>query len=498
MPESIKVIDLFAGPGGLGEGFSASGPDKSPTFKIEVSVEMEPSAHKTLTLRAFTREFPNRSLPDEYYQYLRGNITKEEMIAIHPKEWAAAEQETLGRPVELGKDNELIHQSIENALGENDKPWVLIGGPPCQAYSLVGRARNQGIKDYVAEKDKRHYLYREYLEIIGEFQPAIFVMENVKGMLSAKLNGQPIFNQILQDLRDAGRNGKNYKIFSLSTETKEINEFGPIYKPTDFIVKAENYGVCQARHRVILLGVRDDFPVEAKDLLLQSKSSVVLKDLLANMPELRSGLSKSGDSIERWQQLALDALSEAFGILNSEEKKPTKLPESRGKKFHSRKNSFSVRLSSGLKNWLKDDKLGGVINHDTRGHMDLDIYRYAYVSLFGKTEGRSPKLKDFPEHLLPNHKNAKSGKFVDRFKVQLATGPAKTITSHISKDGHAFIHYDPNQCRSLTVREAARIQTFPENYFFEGNRTQQYVQVGNAVPPYLAYQIGLIVASIIR
>jgi Site-specific DNA methylase len=133
-----------------------------------------------------------------------------------------------------------------------------------------------------------------------------------------------------------------------------------------------------------------------------------------------------------------------------------------------------------------------VINHETRGHIEKDLYRYLFCSTWAKVANKNkwdnpfPKSRDYPNNLKPNHKNFDSGKFADRFRVQLAHTPATTITSHISKDGHYFIHYDPSQCRSLTVREAARIQTFPDNYFFVGNRTQQYVQVGNAVPPYLA------------
>ena len=151
-----------------------------------------------------------------------------------------------------------------------------------------------------------------------------------------------------------------------------------------------------------------------------------------------------------------------------------------------------------LKSWIQDDRINGIIQHESRAHMETDIARYSYVSLFATCKKRSPKISEFPEYLLPNHKNVHSGNFVDRFKSQLKGSPSKTITSHISKDSHAFIHFDPTQSRGLTVREAARIQTFPENYFFEGNRTQQYVQVGNAVPPFLSSLIGEIVEKIIN
>ena len=137
--------------------------------------------------------------------------------------------------------------------------------------------------------------------------------------------------------------------------------------------------------------------------------------------------------------------------------------------------------------------LKGVCNHESRSHIRQDLFRYLFVSCFAKVNGRSPKLSDFPNSLLPKHLNAKGGKFADRFRVQLYGQPSKTVTSHISKDGHYFIHPDSAQCRSLTVREAARIQTFPDNYFFCGPRTEQFHQVGNAVPPLLAKQIAKIV-----
>jgi DNA (cytosine-5)-methyltransferase 1 len=152
--------------------------------------------------------------------------------------------------------------------------------------------------------------------------------------------------------------------------------------------------------------------------------------------------------------------------------------------------------------WFLDAKIGGVCNHSSRAHMQSDLLRYLYAACYGRLLHASPKLCDFPAALLPDHKNVqvdgKEDYFDDRFRVQLADRPATTITSHIAKDGHYYIHFDPTQCRSLTVREAARLQTFPDNYFFCGPQTHQYKQVGNAVPPILAREIAAIVSRILK
>ena len=157
-------------------------------------------------------------------------------------------------------------------------------------------------------------------------------------------------------------------------------------------------------------------------------------------------------------------------------------------------------MNSHLAHWYLDQRIGGVTLHETRSHMESDLHRYLFASSFAREEKRSPRLRDFPKPLLPSHLNVwdESAPFEDRFRVQLRNQPATTIVSHIAKDGHYYIHSEPSQCRSLTVREAARLQTFPDNYFFEGNRTEQYHQVGNAVPPMLARKIGEIVLKLLK
>ncbi len=151
--------------------------------------------------------------------------------------------------------------------------------------------------------------------------------------------------------------------------------------------------------------------------------------------------------------------------------------------------------------WFLDSRIGGVCNSATRSHIEEDLYRYFYSSCFGQVHGCSPRLADFPEALYPDHRNVTRplghDNFADRFRVQLKHLPSTTVVSHIAKDGHYYIHYDPGQCRSLTVREAARLQTFPDNYFFCGNRTHQYTQIGNAVPPLLAIQIAGIAYNVL-
>jgi len=532
MSKPVKVIDLFAGPGGLGEGFSACRPNGKQAFKIAISIEKEQSAHRTLQLRALFRQFEHKDVPEEYYAFLRGELGKhpeDELYKIPGLTDALKEATKEAQQLTLGEDNQKIYKNIREAIGSDE--CILIGGPPCQAYSLVGRSRNYGAKDkaYVATEDHRNFLYLEYLKIIGKFQPMVFVMENVKGMLSAKVDGKSIFESIRNDLQDPtkysdeqpepGREKHKYKIYSFVENSSDTDSYNdrPL-DPHDFIIRMEDYGLPQARHRVILLGIREDIDSCAKFFprLERADNKPTVEHAISDLPKLRSRLSKGKDSIEAWRSsitdienstldhLFLDTLEELIpGKVHEEFVHQLNMiknsPESTGAdKGLQKERSFNEGLSTELQNWFSDDRLGDyVLNHEARGHIKGDLHRYLYYSTFAKLEKVSPNSGNLPKALWPSHKNFGSGKFADRFRVQLANNQGTTVTCHISKDGHYFIHYDPNQCRSLTVREAARIQTFPDNYYFVGNRTQQYVQVGNAVPPYLASLIAEIVHKLI-
>ena len=534
----VPVIDIFAGPGGLGEGFSSY--QQSNAFKIRLSIEKDPIAYRTLLLRSFFRQFPDGKAPKAYYNFVRQQAKQKEPSKLseifkdYPAEVARAEAET--RCATLGKEKpEIIYQWIKSALGEAAE-WVLIGGPPCQAYSLVGRSRNKGRADYQPEADDRQYLYVEYLQLIADHRPAVFVMENVKGLLSATLNNQHIFARICEDLQNpvaalgrenrpviASTSGKtkdhHYRLFSIiGEENPESNgELFPLTEDTkqqnknlnNFVVRMEQYGIPQARHRVIILGIREDLGNVIPKKLMPAPT-VKAEDILSGLPRLRSGLSKESDTAETWLSKLQEIPASSF-FKEVHEKAREEVTQQilitlkqmqmeelgRGGEFMGSTPSIDYRPD-----WFLDARLKGVSNHSSRGHIVKDLYRYFYAACYAQQHKFSPSLKHFPKDLLPEHANVKEAlkgnNFSDRFRVQLASRPATTVTSHIAKDGHYYIHYDPTQCRSLTVREAARLQTFPDNYFFCGNRTTQYIQVGNAVPPLLASQIAEIVYDVLK
>lgn len=510
----IPVVDLFAGPGGLGEGFSSL--DNGDAFKILISAEMESSAHTTLKLRSFYRILKNRggNALDSYYRFCNG---ESEIPWDDNNAWAWEEAGKEARQITLGtEDGNKELNSILDASGiGKTEPWVLIGGPPCQAYSLVGRARNKGKENYRAEDDHRHFLYKEYLKIIQKYQPAVFVMENVKGILSSKIEDKRIFHTILNDLSDPDaafghKSDMGYRIHSLATSTVFERGMNPDDVDVhDFIIRAENYGIPQARHRVILLGIRNDISISPAHLNETSQTKV--KEVIFSLPRLRSRLSKQEDSAEKWAEVILKHLDEMLAEASLKEelnKLANGLQTIRSELVSSlsfgslrvKKTMSETAASSKLEKWYQDKNMKVWLNHEARGHMSADLRRYLFAAAYAKAYGNSPKgHKSFDlSGLRPEHKNWETGKFADRFRVQIEDKPATTVTSHISKDGHYFIHPDPTQCRSLTVREAARLQTFPDNYFFQGNRTQQFHQVGNAVPPLLANRIAAIVSQILN
>ena len=501
MTKPMAIVDLFSGPGGLGEGFSAARDKVSGRrYQIEISIEKEASAHKTLRLRAFLRRFSE--FPAEYYAWLAGKITEPHWHKLYPLEWEAAESEALCLELGTPEAARILGERITAIRAEHGGRTLLIGGPPCQAYSLVGRARNVGKAGYKADLDHRNFLYDEYVNVLTALLPAAFVMENVKGMLSATGRGSAIFSQVMADLRAAGGSG-NYELFALSALSHQLQGSQPM--PQDFIVRAEDHGVPQARHRVIILGLRRDvvegLPEHLLPRLLRRADPVNVSMVIGAMPRMRSGLSKADDAAA-WKVAICNALavveSSLDGLLLP--KKTAFRRELRGVKQEFQALAARGRAGLGcvslpkdcptdLGNWLSDPNLSQLPQNDTRGHMPSDLARYLFAACYGRVFAVSPKASDFPAALAPNHRNWETGKFNDRFRVQLEDRPSSTVTSHIAKDGHYFIHPDPSQCRSLTVREAARLQTFPDNYAFLGNRTQQYVQVGNAVPPFLAWQI---------
>lgn len=514
----IPVIDIFAGPGGLGEGFSGlHSADRKPVFRVCLSIEKDKDAWETLLLRSFFREFEDAAVPDAYYLHLQGELPREELYQAYPTEFQKASSIAIN--LELGEQKKTRTETkklIKAALA-GKKDFVLVGGPPCQAYSLMGRSRNKGNSAYAPEKDERTTLYIEYLQILADHRPPVFLMENVKGLLSAKLSKQHLFTRMLKDLSfpnqalrrerridDANTAKLRYKLFSLV----ETGAYDP-GQDKDFVIRAEKYGIPQARHRVIILGIREDLGQLHLPPLVPS-DPVPVSRVLDDLPSLRSGVSKAADGPDEWLR-ALKSILQApwFKTDSVEDEAATKkqmksflsclsVPrEGRGGAFVRSHEKITWESE-----WFCDARIKGACNHASRKHMLEDLHRYFYAACYAKMHGVSPKLRDFPSALLPNHRNVhravEDAIFTDRFRVQVADRPATTITSHIAKDGHYYIHPDPMQCRSLTVREAARIQTFPDNYLFCGTRTKQYEQVGNAVPPLLARQIAKIVYDVLK
>lgn len=441
------AVDLFAGCGGLSEGFVSTG------FSVAACLEKDPYACETLRTRVMFHELKLQGKLDLYHRYVRGEVSREDVLKKFTEVADALEARVVQREFGGHPYHARVISRMRLALKLDDasKVHVLLGGPPCQAYSLVGRSRDPDRM----EKDERHFLYEHYLHVLGDLQPDFFVLENVPGLLSAQSKGEETFQNILKDFASI------QPAYEVAPSYKEMRD-----NPRDHLLDSADFHVPQRRKRVLLIGYRRDiakqFPsvknVFIKLRNMREKTWLTIDDAIGDLPSLKPGRGN-----DRW-----------FG--------PYK-PGQQLKQYQLSMRQWSV----------------GICHHCARTHMASDLERYKFFILFHKNGNRAGTLEDLQrEHpeLMPAHKNING--FIDRFKVQWFNLPSSTIMSHIAKDGHYYIHPDISQCRSFTVREAARCQSFPDNFIFEGPRTEQFRQVGNAVPPRMAEAIARVLMDELR
>lgn len=403
-------IDLFAGASGLSEGFVREG------FKPIAHVEMDENASDTIRTRLAFHYLKAKKKEDEYFRYLKKEISREAL-------WKNLPEQELASVINAEISNKTISgifNRIDDQLGTKKKVDLIIGGPPCQAYSLVGRSRDpNGMKG-----DKRNYLFRYYGEFLKRYKPEYFVFENVLGLLTA---GNSLYlKQMLRLFEELGYS---------------------VAEPT--VLNAEDYGVLQKRRRVIIIGRRGkgkfEFPMPEKiDNGWKTK-----RDLLFDLPKLKPGQELDVANYTK-------PINEYLNI-------------------------------SGIRNGVDF-----VTQHITRDHNERDLKIYSLAIDKWLNEKSRLKYTEVPQKL-QTHKN--TGAFLDRYKVVDPNGHSHTVVAHIAKDGHYYIYPDPNQVRSISVREAARLQSFPDDFYFEGGRTAAFKQIGNAVPPLMAQAVAVAIGK---
>ena len=405
----MRYIDLFAGAGGLSEGFIKAG------FTPVAHVEMDRAACYTLKTRLAYHYLKKTNQTGKYVEYLKGKISRDELYALLPKK---AHDSVINATI--GEDTLKGIFARVDELVDGRSIDVLAGGPPCQAYSLVGRARDaNGMRN-----DPRNYLYKYYARFLQRYQPKAFVFENVLGLRTAA------DGKYLDDMK------------------KCFDKAG--YVIADDLLKAREFGVLQDRKRILIIGWRKELDIEGMPTFEKKEWDYSVADILNDLPSISSGegVMKNG----RYR-------GKASGYLDQ----------------------------TGLRNGINI-----LTQHCARPHtvQDLKIYRIA-VERWNKSMERL-HYTDLPASLR-THKNTTS--FLDRFKVVAANAPyAHTVVAHIARDGHHYIHPELGQNRSLSVREAARLQSFPDDFYFEGvkedsPRTAAFKQIGNAVPPLMAESI---------
>jgi DNA (cytosine-5)-methyltransferase 1 len=409
---SLKYIDLFAGAGGLSEGFIRCG------FEPIAHVEMNKDACDTLRTRTAFHYLKEQNRIEEYYDYLKGNITRNELWSKIPEQLIKSVINTEISPDTLP----FIFEKIDKQLGKQ-KVDLVIGGPPCQAYSIAGRARDpKGMTE-----DPRNHLYKYYVEFLKRYKPKMFVFENVPGILSA--NNGVYLELIFDAVREAG------------------------YELDKKVLNAKHFDVLQDRKRVIIIGWKKNLKFKYPYFDENEPQFEILKDLFSDLPKLQNGEGEWG--VVQYAKKTTNYL-EKSGIRN-------------GVDFTSQHIARP--------------------NNDN----DLEIYKIA-VNKWVKDNKRL-NYAELPERLI-KHSNTKS--FTNRFQVVNHAGVSHTVVAHICADGHYYIHPDIKQNRSITVREAARIQSFPDDYFFEKSRTTAFKQIGNAVPVLMAEGIANKIKEMIK
>ncbi len=398
----MNYIDLFAGAGGLTEGFVRSG------FTSIAHLEMDEHACDTLKTRIAYHYLKANKQLDIYNNYLQGKITKKELYSAIPQE----ELDTVICDKIGSSTIGAIFDKIDD-LKKNKKIDLIIGGPPCQAYSLVGRSRDSNRM----KNDTRNYLFRYYADFLKKYKPEYFVFENVTGLLTAS---------------------NYFEQMKTLFESKDVG-----YRISSQILNATDYGVLQKRKRVIVIGKKGNNKFEFPELGKTDNKWKIKSDLFADLPALKPG---GGGKIMLYKTGSTNYL-EKFEIRN-------------GVDF--------------------------VTQHVTRPHNERDLSIYKIAIQKWLLSGERLKYPDLPENL-KTHTNQES--FLDRFKVVDPDGCSHTVVAHIAKDGHYYIYPDLEQIRSLSIREAARIQSFPDDYYFEGGRSAAFRQIGNAVPPLMAKSI---------
>ncbi|WDU77559.1 DNA cytosine methyltransferase [Lysinibacillus sp. G01H] len=397
----MKIIDLFAGAGGLSEGFRQEG------CEIVAHVEMDKSACNTLRTREAFYYLKENNLLHIYIDYLLKSITRDELYSNIP-------QAVLNRVIEEEISNKtipVIFSRIDDLLRE-DTVDLIIGGPPCQAYSTAGISRDPNRM----KNDPRNYFYRYYIRFLRKYQPKMFVFENVRGILTAQ-EGR-VFKNIRRNLSNAG------------------------YRMDYRILNAKDFGVSQIRERVIIIGWKKELEFQYPDFNLEIEPPTI-RDLFIDLPKIKAGESVNGEG-----------------------------------EYYLEKN---IAIPS-----IRTEDWSLLTQHIARPNNDKDLRIYRLVVETWNKEGRLLKYNELPLEL-KTHKNDAS--FLDRFKMVRYEALAHTIVAHIAKDGHHFIHPDIEQNRSLSVREAARIQSFPDDFYFEDSRSAAFKQIGNAVPPLMAKEI---------